>query len=207
MSHLNLIYLFFKQHVLLLIVYLFLTLFSYPLEAIVLPQIYSNFFSVLNKNRSKEIFIKYLTILTIFIILVNFTNSAAGYCETYLIPELYTFVSTYLYKNLIIKYENNFQDLELGKIIAKLIFIPNNLKLLLTQLCIVIIPRTFSILLINIYFFYINFNFGLLSLFLLIIILFLNFHYINKCGEISKDRFNKTDMQNEYVQDKLSNLF
>ena len=207
MGHLKLLYLYFKDNVFILIIWVLSIMFSYPLEAIVVPQIYSNFFDTLNKNKKKNVFIKYLIILTIFTIIINVSNSVAGYCEAILIPGLYTFISNYLYQNLIVKYENNFEELELGKIITKLIFIPNNLKTLITQIAVIVIPRIFSITLINIYFLYINWKLGLISIVLLLMLSFSNLYYINKCGESSKQRYNDFDRQNEHVQDKLSNLF
>ena len=63
------LYLYFKDNVFILIIWVLSIVFSYPLEAIVVPQIYSNFFDTLNKNKKKNVFIKYLIILTIFTII------------------------------------------------------------------------------------------------------------------------------------------
>ena len=206
MGHFKLLYLFFKQNKLLVFLYILFTLLSYPLQSVVIPHIYSNFFNAITKNKNKSTFIKYITLLIIIFAITNGSNYLTTYYESFIFPKLNNFVLDYLYKNLLIKYENNYEELELGKIINRLIFIPNNLKSIISEFCKIAFPRGMTMVVINIYFFYINWKLGLVSIFMLIIIFIFNLYFLNKCSDISKIRHNEYDNQNQYIQDRLSNL-
>ena len=45
--------------------------------------------------------------------------------EASIVPDLNEYISNYIFKNILLKYENNYTDLELGKIITKLNSIPH----------------------------------------------------------------------------------
>ena len=72
MYALHLYFDFIKENIYLFILFILSILLSYPLEAVVLPQIYSKFFTIIKKGTEKKIFIKYfiyiITILTIIYI-------------------------------------------------------------------------------------------------------------------------------------------
>jgi hypothetical protein len=66
---------FIKNYKVTSIIYILCTILSYPLESILLPQIYSNFFKVLSKQRDINIFIKYLFIIILVQIIVYSSNA------------------------------------------------------------------------------------------------------------------------------------
>ena len=89
--------------------------------------------------------------------------------ESYLIPEMNGYVINYIFRNLLIKHENSFSDIELGKLISRLSTIPHYLKDFVSEFCIWIFPRLLTIFIINVYFFYLNWKLGALSVLLLIL--------------------------------------
>lgn len=208
MGHLKLLLTYLSEHKLLMFFYFIATILSYPLESIAIPKIYSYFFNTISKpgNRTISIFIKYFVILIVFLIIINIANSLGSYYDSIIIPQLNEYILKYLYKNLLIKYENEYTELELGKLINRLIFIPSNLKMIIGETCRVLIPRGVSIIFINLYFFYINWKLGLISVFMLIAFFIINYIFLNKCGKISKSRYTEYEEHNQFIQDKLSNL-
>ena len=198
---------FLKNYKFTVIIYTLFTLLSFPLESIVVPQIYSHFFEILTKKTNSKIFIKYFMIIVVFLIIINASNCATTYIESYVLPELNEFIINYIFKNLLKKYENNISEIELGKIIARLSVVPQYLKEFITNICIWIFPRVLTIIVINIYFFYINWRLGLVSIITVLLFYFINAMFFNKCSKISKERHLIFEDKTQITQDKLSNCF
>lgn len=198
---------FLKKYKFTVIIYTLFTLLSFPLESIVVPQIYSHFFEILNKKTNSKIFIKYFMIIVVFLIIINASNCATTYIESYVLPELNEFIINYIFKNLLKKYENNISEIELGKLIARLSIVPQYLKEFITSICVWIFPRVLTIIVINIYFFYINWKLGLVSIITIVVFYFINIMFFNKCSKISKERHLIFEDKTQTTQDKLSNSF
>jgi ABC-type multidrug transport system fused ATPase/permease subunit len=122
-----------------------------------------------------------------------------------MIPELNGFIINYIFKNLLKKYENSITDIELGKIITRLSTVPQYLKEFITEFCIWIFPRVLTIILINIYFIFLNFKLGVLSTIILLIFFYFNLKYFLSCAPISTERHLLFEGKNEDTQDRLAN--
>ncbi len=198
---------FIKKYKITFIVYIFLILCSYPLESILVPQIYSRFFNNININTKIDVFIKYFCILCILLIIVNASNCITSYIDSYIIPELNEFIINYIFKNLLLKYENNFTEIELGKIITRISNIPSYVRNFISDIIVWILPRLLTIIIINIYFFYIDWRLGTLSFLILISLIYFNYVFFNKCSIISKERHILSENKNQLTVDKLSNNY
>jgi ABC-type multidrug transport system fused ATPase/permease subunit len=196
---------FIKDYKLTSIIYIIFTILSYPLESIALPQIYSHFFDTLKKNTNINVFIKYIVIIIILQIIVYASNCITVYQESYIIPELNHFIINYIFKNILKKYENSSEELEIAKIVTRLSLIPAHLKQFMTDFLVWIFPKIITILLINIYFFYLNWKLGLVSV--IILVTFYSFNLTNffSCIHLSNKRHTIFEDNNQILQDKLSN--
>lgn len=203
----KILYEYFKDYKLTVIIYIIFTILSFPLEAIVIPQIYSKFFDILNSNKhpTVDVFIKYISLVIVIQIIVNASNSLTTYIESYAIPALNHYLINYIFKNLLRKYENSVTEIELGKITARLSTIPSFVKEFMTDFLVWIFPRLFTILLINIYFFYINFSLGIISLIMLVLFFYITFKYSDSCTKLSFERHNLFEEHTQNTQDLLSN--
>lgn len=198
---------FIKDYKFTVILYIIFTILAFPLESIVVPQIYSNFFEVLNNKTSASIFLKYFIYIVVLLSVVNISNCSTTYIESFMIPEFNGFIINYIFKNLLKKYENSITDIELGKIITRLSVIPQHLKEFITEFCIWIFPRILTIILINIYFIFLNFKLGLFSMIMLLIFFYFNLKYFISCAPISTERHLLFEGKNEDTQDRLANSF
>jgi ABC-type multidrug transport system fused ATPase/permease subunit len=196
---------FIKNYKITSIIYILCTILSYPLESILLPQIYSNFFKVLSKQRDINIFIKYLFIIILVQIIVYSSNAITTYQETYIIPEMNHFIINYVFKNILKKYENSSEELEIGKIITRLSIIPDHLKQFMIEFLVWIFPKILTMILINLYFFYLNWKLGLCSTIILIIFYFISLKLFFNCTDSSKKRHDIFEENNQILEDKLSN--
>ncbi len=198
---------FIKNYKFTVIIYIIFTILSFPLESIVVPQIYSNFFEVLSSKTQPNIFLKYFIYIVVLLSIVNVSNCTTTYIESFMIPELNGFIINYIFKNLLKKYENSITDIELGKIITRLSTVPQYLKELITEFCIWIFPRFLTIVIINIYFLFLNPKLGLFSIIILAIFLYFNLKYFISCAHVSTQRHLLFEGKNENTQDRLSNSF
>jgi ABC-type multidrug transport system fused ATPase/permease subunit len=198
---------FLGEYKLTIIVYIICTILAFPLESIVVPQIYSHFFEILNSKTKIDVFIKYFIIITVILLVVNISNSTTTYIESYMIPNLNEYVINYIFKNLLYKYENSYGDIELGKIIMRINTIPQYLKSVVTDFCIWIFPRTLAIIAINIYFFVLSWKLGLVSIILVFLFFIINYYCFNVCLPYSNERHILFEKKNQDTQDKLSNSY
>jgi ABC-type multidrug transport system fused ATPase/permease subunit len=124
-----------------------------------------------------------------------------------MLPELNEYIINFIFKNLLKQNENNIKDIEFGKLITRISVIPPTLKELITYICVWILPRAFTIIIVNIYFLYLNWKLGIISIILLIIFSFVNIYFFNTCSPISIERHQLLENKNQLTQDKLSNSF
>jgi len=197
---------FIKNYKFIIFLYILFTLLAFPLEAIVIPQIYSHFFSILNNKTKKEIFFKYFIVILFVFIIIYVAGFLTSWSENLIIPELNKYIITYIFKNILKKYNNNYEDIELGKLITKLTTIPQYLKEFASDVLIWVFPRLLAILIINIYFLVLNWKLGLLSILTLIILTLVYLYFCKKCSKLSNERHTLFELNNQYTQDKLSNL-
>jgi len=197
---------FLKEYKLTVIFYLIVTLCSFPLESVVLPQIYSNFFDILKINFKPNIFIKYILYIFIVLIIVNISNLITSYIESYMIPEINHFIINYIFKFILKKYENNYEEIELGRISTRLDTIPAYIRQFISDFLVWVLPRFLTVLIINIYFFYINFYLGLFSTIGLCIFFYINFKYFSSCSDLSYIKHKLYENKNQNTMELLSNI-
>ena len=206
MYTINLIKPFLESNKSILIIYLIFGLLSYPLESIVIPELFGSFFAEVKSNSN----INYSTFfykVIFFTLFVNICYSIMGYLDSIIIPKFNEYIVNHIYKKLLLYYQNSYDDLELGKIISRLNTLPGIIRELTTDLFSWLLPRILSIIVINIYLFYIDPKLAIISSGLFIILLVYNFMSYNTCIKISEDRYKKFEDRAEETQDKLSNLF
>ena len=198
---------FLKKHWKLVIIYILVTLLSYPVESILIPQIYSYFFETIKKDQRNITFIKYFLTLTSVLTITYSSASLQHYYESILLPEINAFYINFIYKNLLRKYQNEYTDLDMGSIIGKMTSIPTVMRELTSDVTSWILPRALAIIVINIYFFSIHWKLGIVSLLLIAIFIIINLNIFDKCVHVATNRQLQQDAKNSEISDKLNNLY
>ena len=207
METIKIAYPFLNSNKFILLFYTIMILFSYPLESLVIPRIFSNFFKELNNGITNEIIYKFVFYFSIFMGISNLAQTISSRLETIIIPSFNKYVSNFLFQKIIYFYENNYADLELGKIVTRINSLPSIIRELTTDLFTWIIPKIITLIIINVYFFYYDYRLGLVSLIFLLIIFYYNFFSYDACIKISNQRYIIFENKSEEIQDKLSNLY
>lgn len=207
MYALHLYFDFIKENIYLFILFILSILLSYPLEAVVLPQIYSSFFTSIKKGADKKIFIKYFIYIISVLSIIYLSYILMGYVEIKFLPKMNEYIINFLYTNILLKNKNNYTEIEFGKLISRTNLLPSTLRDFNNLLFIWICPKAVTIIIIICYFFYVNYKLGLVSLISFIIIFIYNCYNYNKCINTSSIRYKYFEKQIENIHDKLSNIF
>ncbi len=189
-----------------IILFLVFTALAYPLEAIAIPQLYSRFFEDLNQKTKPIIVVRYMLMIAFLLLIVKVSDGIIHHLESKMIPNFNEYILNYIYTNILLKHQNNFSEIELGKLISRINTIPTILRELSTDITIWVFPKVIAIIIINIYFFYLNTQLGLVSVIMIIITWTINFLMCRKCIPLSNMRHSLLEKNSEDVQDKLSNL-
>lgn len=198
---------FLKKHWKMLTIYIIVTILSYPLEALLLPNMYSHFFDTIKKDQRTETFVKYFLILTTILLITYSSASLQHYYEAQILPEINAYYIDFIYSNLIKKYKNQYSDLDMGAILGKMTSIPTIIREITSDICSWILPRVLAIIIINIYFFSVHWKLGLISLILIAIFIIVNMNIFDKCVYYATTRQQTLDLKNSETNDKLNNLY
>lgn len=198
---------FIKENIYLFILFIVSILLSYPLEAIILPQIYSRFFTAIKKDANKKMFIKYFIYIIIVLTIIYLSYILMGYVEIKFLPKMNEFIINFIYKNILLKNKNNYTEIEFGKLISRTNLLPTILRDFNNLLFIWIFPRFITIFVIISYFFYVNYKLGCVALLFLIILFSYNWSNYDKCINTSSVRYKYFEKKSEEIHDKLSNIF
>jgi ABC-type multidrug transport system fused ATPase/permease subunit len=209
MGSFNLIKPFLHKNKYYLLLYSLCILLSYPLESIMLPNIFSSFFDSLKNttNVSNEFFILFYKKIIGIVVVVMIAHMVTTKLDNYFIPEITESISNTFFEKIIKYYENNYTDLELGKILMRINNLPIILRELSTDFFNWVIPKVFTVIVINLYFLYINKNMFILSIAILIFIIIYDIRAMKECIKLSDNRYEQLELRSEYIQDKLSNLY
>jgi len=207
MYALHLYFDFIKENIYLFILFIVSILLSYPLEAIILPQIYSRFFTAIKKDANKKMFIKYFIYIIIVLTIIYLSYILMGYVEIKFLPKMNEFIINFIYKNILLKNKNNYTEIEFGKLISRTNLLPTILRDFNNLLFIWIFPRFITIFVIISYFFYVNYKLGCVALLFLIILFSYNWSNYDKCINTSSVRYKYFEKKSEEIHDKLSNIF
>jgi ABC-type multidrug transport system fused ATPase/permease subunit len=208
----------FKNHKIIFLSYTCLLLIIYPLESVILSNLFGKLFNLINKNRKLPNFMDIynnlikqnapglIFIISCIYVLLYFIYMTKNYFETILVPYYQKYLRTLLFNNVLKKYSNNYKDIKIGEVLSKIIELKYSIVTLFIN-CFDQFLTTFSgIICINIYFFTLNWKVGLMY-FLSIVTIFITL-YIKSPLLIDNSikKMNSLYDNNEFINDKFSNL-
>jgi len=201
---------FINKNKLSLIIYIICMVLSYPLESLVIPEIFSSFFESLKNTSdliSNDIFVNFFFKIGFFMLIIIISQSITAKIDVFLIPEFNETISNTLFEKIIKHYENNYTDLELGKILTRVNGLPSTLREVTTDLFNWVVPKLLTVIIINYYFFIHDKTLGLISIGILGLIFWNNYVSFKPCIDLSYERYKNYEEKSENLQDKLSNLY
>jgi len=198
---------FYNKYKLYIFIYTFCVALSYPLESIIIPKIYSGFFQNLKDNITYNSFFDFFKKIIFFLFITSLASFVVTKLDIFLIPEFNASIANVFYEKILYYYENNYTDLELGRLLTRINGLPSILREVTSDLFIWILPKMLTIVIINLYFFKHNKLLGLLSFSCVLLAIFYNYIKSKKCIELSSNKYKFYENKSENLQDRLSNLY
>jgi ABC-type multidrug transport system fused ATPase/permease subunit len=199
---------FMKEEKYLLLIYIFF-MAAFPLELIAQPHYYGKIINNISNNPLTKLFSEnkgHLFALLVIWFTAQILYGSMDMLDGYMLPKIQSYVRTNVIENILDTYKNNYKELEIGDITAKLVKLPNTIRDLTHQVRNYILP-TFIILFISIiYFFTINKTLGFLGLIGFLLFLGVLYFGLDSCVDKTKmkDRLHN-DLQ-ESISDTLNNI-
>lgn len=196
---------FISKYPLTIFLYTFFTILTFPLESVLIPQIYSSFFSTIKTNSKPDVFIYFFALIAAVLIVVNISTYITACIEAQMIPEWTGFIMDWIFQNILELYENKMTDIEMGKLIVEISIIPKTVRDLVSEVVNWIFPRAITILIINVYFFYLHWMLGGISVLLLVVFVLMNMFIYKRCAHLAKIDYTMFQDKMQDTQNLLSN--
>ena len=192
-------------------IYFILILIIFPIESIVLPQLYGKVFTkiqnkkidgafkIINKITSKQ-FIFIIIAIWVLVILLQISKK---YMESNIIPNYLSFLRNKIFSKTIDNYKNNYIDIKVGKSITRILDVSRQINDCLITSLEIIFPYTFGIILIIVFFIYMNKKLSLIAMAGFVITILVSFGFAKKIIKISTTREYKYLEMSEKISDSF----
>ena len=186
------------------IVYL-LTFITLPLQNIAVPHYYGEVISSLkdaNLKKSKYLF----TILLGIWCLIQVLHIGISYIDNYIWPKFHAYIRQFFFDLIVDRYNQNYQELQIGNILTKLIKLPWILDDVSNQIQKFLITNSILIVSNFVYLYQNHFSLGFIYLGCVAIVFIMSKLYFNNCKSNIKTVEEKYDNCHEEIDDALQNL-
>jgi len=208
-----------KDHIWKFIVYIILILVFFPIEAIVLPKVYGKMFDQVKSiskfsdifnwtdNFKKMNFQGSLVLLVILWFLVICSYTAKNFLETELVPNYYSHIRDVIFKETILTYQNDYQDMKTGDYLARVLELTRIFKDVAHHILSRFLPELIVSILIICYMFYQHKYIGSVLLLGVVLCGIILFFGSKELIELISDRENFLNTKiSENIRDTLDNL-
>lgn len=195
---------FVKDNWQLYILYL-VTLISLPLQSIAMPHYYGEVINSLKDNnlvRSKYLF---GVLLGIWILIQAF-SIGISYVDNYIWPKFHAYIRQFFFGLIVDRYNQNYQELEIGSILTKLIKLPWILDDISNQIQRFLLTNIILIVSNFIYLYRNHYSLGLIYLGCIAVVFIMSRLYFNTCNSNIKKVEQNYDNCHEEIEDTLQNL-
>jgi len=195
---------FFKKHIMISIAYL-VTMIYLPFNSIGMPHLYGKLISNLNKGPfNKSIYI--LVLLIILWTFIQLIKILSSYLHSKIFPLFMAFIRGRIVNIVIERYKNDYNDLQIGDTITKIIKIPGLFEEIFDSAEDFVFRNILLVFSSFIYLFYYNKIIGLLYLACICGVIIICKLYIYDCQNYVIKAENTYDNVHEEIEDTLSNL-
>jgi ABC-type multidrug transport system fused ATPase/permease subunit len=179
---------FFKQNKVILILYVIITLLTFPVESIIIPQFYGNLYSSITENKNAKR-LREIGKIIMLIIGVWLVIQAFYYIKNLMISKIIPRYLVFLRKKMFVKVlENNetdYKDIKITKNISRIFDLSNEIKDVIYYVMSSLLPLLMTVILVVCYLFFIDWRIGLVILISLFGFFMFCYFYGRKIVEVS----------------------
>ena len=185
--------------------YIISVIVAYTIKDVVIPDIFGKIFEQKNRiNQKKFLFIfglifGSLLFYNIFFVLMDKSIS-------HLVPKFSTYANNLIYKLILERYSEDYQEVKMGETMTNLILLPGNLKDFFIEIVNLYFPSILVITIINIYYYFLNWQIGLIITASILVSVIILYFTMKRTTKYSHDRHVIYEESNEYTSDRLNNI-
>lgn len=198
-----------KQNKTTVIIFIIVVLLTFPLESIVIPELYGRLYIGIGNDDGKKLYRKIgfiiLAIIGVWVVIQAF-YFLKNWLLGKILPSYLEFTTKKLFGKIIQNYESNYQDIKISKNISRLFELSRDLKDLFYYCSSTLLPLVLTILVVNIYFFTVDWKIGFASFISLLVLFIVSMFFAIKIINVSAEREEKYFAMNEKVYDSFENL-
>jgi ABC-type multidrug transport system fused ATPase/permease subunit len=187
----------------------FLLLFVYPLHRVVLPKYYGKVITSLKGNiniNEKSNFVKNLFHLLIIYVIIQFMYTLNYKIQGYIIPKFSEFSIQKIFENILGNKNIDYENLETGEILAKIIKVPNVIYSFMDLLRSLLFSQFMVIGSVMFHYYTVSLNALLTFIFLVCGMMILQYISYQLTLNVELNREKRKDKVYQHFQDVLNNL-
>jgi ABC-type multidrug transport system fused ATPase/permease subunit len=195
---------FLKEHKYQYLLYLF-TLLYIPISKVGIPHFYGSLIGNINEKKVNSAF-HILIVLIILWFVSQAINTWSNLIHAKFMPKFVEFFRTRMVDNIFDRYTTNFEDLQIGDTISKIIKSPWILEDIFDTMENIAFNNLLVIISSLLYLTFYNKSLGLVYLISMVSVILISYYFVNECTDtvvISEQIFDRT---HEEIEDTLSNL-
>jgi len=200
---------FYKQNKATLILFIIITLLTFPVESIVIPQFYGNLYSSITENRNAKR-LREIGKIIMLIIGVWLVIQAFYYIKNMMISRIIPRYLVFLRKKMFVKVlENNetdYKDIKITKNVSRIFDLSNEIKDVLYYLMSYLLPLLMTVVLVCGYLFVLDWKIGLVTLISLFGYFVYCYFYGRKIVDVSAETQNIFLEMTNVFHDSFENL-
>ena len=200
---------FFKQNKAILILFIVITLLTFPVESIVIPQFYGNLYSSITENKNAKR-LREIGKIIMLIVGVWLVIQAFYYVKNLMISRIIPRYLVFLRKKMFVKVlENNetdYKDIKITKNISRIFDLSNEIKDLIYYVMSSLLPLLMTVVLVVGYLFVLDWKIGLVSFIFLVGFFIYCYFYGKKIVEVSAETQNIFLELTDVFNDSFENL-
>ena len=179
---------FFKQNKAILILLIVITLLTFPVESIVIPQFYGNLYSSITENKNakklREIGKIIMIIIGVWVVIQAFYY-IKNLMISKILPKYVIFMRKKMFVKILENNETDYKDMKITKNISRIFELSNDIKDFFYYILSYLLPLLMTIILVTIYLFVLDWKIGLISLISLLLFFVICYFYGRKIVDVS----------------------
>ena len=179
---------FFKQNKAILILFIVITLLTFPVESIVIPQFYGNLYSSITENKNakrlREIGKIIMLIIGVWLVIQGFYY-IKNLMISRIIPRYLVFMRKKMFIKILENNETDYKDMKITKNISRIFDLSNDIKDFFYYVLSSLLPLLLTVFLVTGYLFVLDWKIGLVSLISLLVFFVICYFYGRKIVDIS----------------------
>lgn len=199
---------FFLENKVIIILFVIISSLILPLESIGFTSFFTLILNEVGKKKFSLSYIFYYLVIIAGIYLLGRILAAGELSlENIIDTNIMKFIRNDMFRETINKQKKRYSEIQIGRLVSCFTILPQQYQDLLYRFLKETIPKVCAILILSIYFFYIDFRIGLSIFAFFVYYMFILYWKIPNCQKLLIDKYKHQHQLNEQLSDRMTNIF